>query len=109
MAEAIKSASAERVAVLFYGATSLLISATIAVIARYAAGRDALPHKGVEKSEMHTIATLGQPSLASNARLVALAIVAPQLAAIGLFVVSLFVVLLPKRAERRQRAAWGEA
>jgi uncharacterized membrane protein len=89
MAEAIKSPSSERIAVLFYGATLLLISVTIAVIARYAAERDALLNQGVEQSEMHTIETLAQPSLASNALLVALAPFAPQVAAIGLFVVAL--------------------
>ena len=70
------------------------------MIARYAAERDALLYEGVEKSEMHAIATLAQPSLASNALLVALAIVAPQIAAIGLFMVSLSWCSF-LRAERR--------
>ena len=43
VAEAIASASAERIAVLFYGATLLVISSLVAAMGRYAAGRDDLP------------------------------------------------------------------
>jgi uncharacterized membrane protein len=105
MAEAIESANAERVAVLFYGATLLVIGVTVTVIARYAARRDGLLEEGVERSELDAIAARGEPSLTFNALLVALAIIVPQIAALGLFVASLFVVLLPTRAERRLRRA----
>jgi uncharacterized membrane protein len=105
MAEAIESAGAERVAVLFFGATLLVISVIVTVIARYAAGRDALLEGGVDSSEMQAIANRGAPSLASTGLLLVLAIFAPQVAALGLFVVSLFVVLLPTHAERRLRAS----
>ncbi|MGH3012615.1 MAG: hypothetical protein ACRDMY_12375, partial [Gaiellaceae bacterium] len=48
MAEAIESPSSERVAVLFYAATLFVISATVALIGCYAAGRDALRGEGVD-------------------------------------------------------------
>jgi uncharacterized membrane protein len=105
MAETIESAGAERVAVLFFGATLLVISVIVTVIARYAAGRDALLHEGVDSSEMQAIANRAAPSLASTGLLLVLAIFAPQVAALGLFVVSLFVVLLPTHAERRLRVS----
>jgi hypothetical protein len=54
---------------------------------------------------MQAIANRGAPSLASTGLLLVLAIFAPQVAALGLFVVSLFVVLLPTHAERRLRAS----
>ena len=103
MAEAFESAGAERVAVLFFAGTLLVIGTTVTVIARYAAGREGLLKEGVDRSELHAIASTGEPSLAFNGALVALAIFAPQIAALGLFAASLLVVLLPSRAERRAR------
>jgi uncharacterized membrane protein len=105
MAEVFETAGAERVAVLFFGGTLLVIGVTVTVIARYAAEREGLLKEGVDKSELHTIAAIGEPSLAFNGALVALAIFAPQIAALGLFAGSLLVVLQPSRAERRARRA----
>ena len=48
MAEAIKSTSAERIAVLFYGGTRVLIS----VLGRYVAGQEALLAEGVGKDDV---------------------------------------------------------
>ncbi len=69
MAEAIKSASAERVAVLFYGATLLLISATIAVIARYAAreGRAAARGRREVRDAHHRDPGAAQPRFQRSA------------------------------------------
>jgi uncharacterized membrane protein len=102
VADAISSASAERVAVLFYGVTLLAISAVVAAIGRYVAGRDALRREGVTSSDLLTVVALAEPSLSFYLSLLILAIFAPYVAAFGLLVVAALTVALPPRLVSRR-------
>jgi uncharacterized membrane protein len=104
MAEAISSASAERVAVIFYGAVLLAISALMTAIARYAAGSPSLLQEGVTRSEVLAVAAAVEPSLAFYGGLLVAAIFVPQLAAFGLLVLSVLVTAIPASAKARRAA-----
>jgi uncharacterized membrane protein len=104
MAEAIESAGAERVAVLFYAGTLLAISAIVTSIGRYAASPDALHAEGISVPELHAMSTRLQPSLAFYGPLLVFAIFAPQPAAFGLLGVSVLVTALPFHLRRRASA-----
>jgi uncharacterized membrane protein len=95
VAEAIDSASAERVAVLFYGATLLAISAIVSAMGRYVGTRESLRVEGVTESEVLTVVALAEPSLAFYVLLLVSAIFVPQLAALGLLAVAAVAVALP--------------
>ena len=95
VAEAIASTSAERVAVLFYGATLFVISAIIAAMGRYVAAREALRGDGVTPTDMRTVVALAEPSLGFYVGLLAFAVFAPKVAAIGLLVIAAVSVALP--------------
>jgi uncharacterized membrane protein len=95
VAEAIESASAERVAVLFYGATLLVISATVSAMGRYVGAREGLRVEGVTQSDVRTVVALAEPSLAFYVLLLVSAIFVPQLAAFGLLAVAAVAVALP--------------
>jgi uncharacterized membrane protein len=100
VAEAIASTSAERVAVLFYGATLFVISAIVAAMGRYVAAREALRGEGVTPTEMRTVVALSEPGLGFYLGLLVLAIFAPKVAAFGLLVVAAVSVALPPRLVR---------
>jgi uncharacterized membrane protein len=102
VADAISSTSAERVAVLFYGVTLLAISAVVAAIGRYVAGRGALRREGVTSSDLLTVVALAEPSLSFYLSLLILAIFAPYVAAFGLLVVAALTVALPPRLVSRR-------
>lgn len=101
MAEAIDSSSAERVAVLFYGAVLLLLSAIAASMGRYAAARTGLLAEGVSRSDVLGHASRVEPSLPFYGSLLLLAIFAPKVAAFGLLAVALLATALPFRWRRR--------
>ena len=101
MAEAIESVSAERVAVIFYGATLLLITLIVTSLGRYAAGRGALLAEGISAAELQGAMTRLQPSVAFYGSLLVAAIFVPQLAAFGLLAVSLLATALPFLLRRR--------
>jgi uncharacterized membrane protein len=100
VAEAIASTSAERVAVLFYGATLFVISAIVAAMGRYVAAREALRREGVTPTDMRTVVALSEPSLGFYVGLLVFAIFAPKIAAFGLLVVAAVSVALPSRLVR---------
>jgi uncharacterized membrane protein len=102
VAEAISSTSAERIAVLFYGATLLVISALVAAIGRYVAERADLRADGVTPKEVRTVVALAEPSLGFYVLLLVFAVFAPQLAAFGLLAVAVIAVALPPRLVRRR-------
>lgn len=102
VAEAISSTNAERVAVLFYGATLLVISATVAAMGRYVADRELLRAEGVTSSDLRTIVAVAEPSLGFYVLLLAAAIFVPQLAAFGLLALAAASVLLPPRLVSRR-------
>jgi uncharacterized membrane protein len=102
VAEAISSTSAERVAVLFYGATLLAISLIVSAMGRYVAARDALRREGVTASDVRTVVALAEPSLGFYASLVALSVFVPRVAAFGLLAVAAVTVVLPPRLVSRR-------
>jgi uncharacterized membrane protein len=102
VAEAISSASAERIAVLFYGATLLVISLIVSALGRYAAERDDLRAEGVAPQDVRTVVALAEPSLGFYVLLLVFAVFAPQLAAFGLLAVAAVAVALPPRLVRRR-------
>lgn len=95
VAEAIASTSAERIAVLFYGATLFVISAIVAAMGRYVAAREALRREGVTPTDMRTVVALSEPSLGFYVGLLVFAIFAPRIAAFGLLGVAAVSVALP--------------
>ena len=93
MAEAINETGAERAAVIFYGATllviSLLLSALWGVIAR---DRDLLKPE-VSDQEINAILVASSPSLGFYVGVLVLAIFAPRVAAFGFLVIAIVAVL----------------
>jgi uncharacterized membrane protein len=100
LAEAIHDRDAERAAVIFYGATllviSLLLSALCAVIRR----EHDLLRPEVSEQEINAILVATTPSLGFYVGVIVLAIFAPRVAAFGFLVISIVVVL---RAHGDQR------
>jgi uncharacterized membrane protein len=95
VAEAIANTSAERVAVLFYGAALFVISAIVAAMGRYVAAREALRGEGVTPADMRTVVAMAEPSLGFYVGLLVFAVFAPKVAAFGLLVVAAVSVALP--------------
>jgi uncharacterized membrane protein len=92
MAEVIRETDAERAAVIFYGATllviSLLLSALWGTITR---DRDLL-RPGVSEREINTILIATTPSLGFYVAVIVLAIFAPKVAAFGYLVIAIVAV-----------------
>ncbi|MBA3428605.1 MAG: DUF1211 domain-containing protein [Actinobacteria bacterium] len=99
LAEAIRDADAERAAVIFYGGTllviSLLFSALWGMIAR---NRDLL-RPDVDEKEINAILLATTPSIGFYVAVMALAIVAPQLAAFGFVLIAIVGVLRARGEE----------
>jgi uncharacterized membrane protein len=104
VAEAIHSASAERIAVIFYGGTLLLISLVISALGRYVAGRSSLLADGVSKDDILAVTSRGEPSLVFYAVLLASAVFVPQIAAFGLCALAILQIILPLRPQRLRSA-----
>jgi uncharacterized membrane protein len=102
VAEAIASASAERVAVLFYGVILLTISAIVSAMGRYVADREDLRAEGVSPRDVRTVVALAEPSLGFYGALLVAAIFVPQIAAFGLLAVAAVAVALPPRLVRHR-------
>jgi hypothetical protein len=102
VAEAISSTSAERVAVLFYGATLLVISVVVSAMGRYVADREGFRAEGVTRSDLRTVVALAEPSLGFYVGLLVFAVFAPRLAAFGLLAVAALTVALPPRLVSRR-------
>jgi hypothetical protein len=102
VAEAISSTSAERVAVLFYGATLLVISVVVSAMGRYVADREGFRAEGVTRSDLRTVVALAEPSLGFYVGLLVFAVFAPRLAAFGLLAVAALTVALPPRLMSRR-------
>jgi uncharacterized membrane protein len=99
MAEAIQDAEAERAAVIFYGATLLVISGLLSAIWGVVARDRALLREGVTDEEVDAILLAATPSIGLYAIAVALAIVAPQVAAFG-YLAGAVLAILRARGER---------
>jgi hypothetical protein len=107
VAEALASEGDEVTAVLFYGATLLMISSVFTVLARYVMTRDELIGEGFTREDLRPLLVRIAPSPVYYGLVLLLALVAPQVAAWGFLVGSVSAVLLPSRtrAPRRRREA----
>ena len=83
-AEAIRNTDAERAAVLFYGATLLVVAALITALGRYVAERPELLHEAASQPELNALTARTAPSLAFYGIALILTLLAPQVAAFGL-------------------------
>jgi uncharacterized membrane protein len=103
VAEAIHETEAERAAVIFYGATllviSLLLSALWGTITR---DRDLLKPE-VSEREINTILIATTPSLGFYVAVIVLAIFAPEVAAFGYLVIAIVRVACAWRQGRATR------
>ena len=92
MAEAIDSSSAERTAVLFYGATLLVVSLLVTAIIRYAGSR---PELIVEEGREQIVALAAQssPNLGFYVVVLALAFISPRIAAFGFLAIAVFMIM----------------
>jgi len=92
VAEAIRSADAERAAVIFYGLWLLVISVVIGALWGTVARDPELLEPEVTEAEVKAILLRTTPGLGFYAAVIALAIVAPQVAAFGYLVIAIVAV-----------------
>ena len=85
---AIHETDAERTAVLFYGAVLGAMLVLLAGLARYIAAREDLLHAEAHQADLHVIATRLTPGLGSYAGALAVAVVAPRVAAFGFLAIA---------------------
>ena len=103
MAEAIDSSSAERTAVLFYGATLLVISVLVTLLVRYAGSHpDLIEEEG--RDEVVALAAQSSPNLVFYVVVLALAVLAPQVAAFGFLVIALVAIARTRGGSRPGRS-----
>ena len=98
VAEAIDHSSAERAAVVIYGASLLLVSSLFGVLALAISRDPALLHPGVDVAEVRAIVHSVRPNLGFYVALIVLAGVAPKVAAFG-FLISAMVAVLRARGD----------
>ena len=93
MAEAIdKTSSAESAAVIFYGATLLVISGLITALVRYAASRpDLIEEEG--RDEVVALAKQASPNLGFYVVMLALALLLPKVAAFGFLAIAVLAIV----------------
>jgi hypothetical protein len=103
VAETINSSNAERTAVIFYGATLLVISVLVTSIIRYAGSQPELIEED-GRDEIVALATAASPNLAMYAGVLALAVLAPKLAAFGFLAIGVFAVLRVRARPRSRRS-----
>jgi uncharacterized membrane protein len=92
MAEALHEKAGEHAAVLFYGASLLVISATAASMARYAAREQLIAEHDV-RAAVRRLSDRLAPSLGFYVVVILLAIFAPTVAVFGFLAVALFAIL----------------
>jgi uncharacterized membrane protein len=104
MAEAIHNTDAERAAVIFYGATLLVISALINVLWGVIGRHRELLEPEVTEQEVSATLRTATPNLAFYAVVIVLAIFAPEVAVFGFLVIAIVGVLRsrgdPRAAEQ---------
>jgi uncharacterized membrane protein len=93
VAEAIRDPHAERVAVIFYGATLLVISILLGALWGTAAQNRHLLRPDVSEQEINAILLAAGPNIGFYGIFVVLALVAPRIAAFGYLVVAIVSVL----------------
>jgi uncharacterized membrane protein len=103
VAEAIDSSSAERTAVLFYGATLFVISVLLTSLVRYAGSHpDLIEEEG--RDEVVALAAQSSPNLAFYVVVLALAFLAPQVAAFGFLVIAVVGIARTRGGSRPGRS-----
>jgi uncharacterized membrane protein len=90
--EAINSSGAERTAVIFYGATLLVISVLITAIMRYASSRpDLVEEEG--RDQVVELAAQAKPKFGFYVVVLALALLSPKVAAFGFLAIAVYAIL----------------
>jgi uncharacterized membrane protein len=92
VAEAIDSTTAERAAVLFYGATLLVISVLVTALVRYAGTRPELVEEESRESAKALTAQVS-PNVGFYLAVLALALFAPEVAAFGFFAIAVWAIV----------------
>ena len=93
VAEAIRNATAERAAVIFYGASLLVISLLFSALWA-SVGRDrSLLKADVSEKEVEAIARATTPNLGFYIAVIVLAFIAPKVAAFGYLAIAIVAVL----------------
>jgi uncharacterized membrane protein len=87
-AQAVHSESAERAAVIFYGATLLVINVLLAALWSAVASDRSLLRDDVDQEEIGAIARAASPNIAFYLAATGFALVAPRVAAIGFLVIA---------------------
>ena len=93
VAEAIRNSDAERAAVIFYGATLLVISVLLGALWASAARDRRLLRPEVSEEDINAILRATTPNIGFYIGVTALAIVAPRAAAFGYLLIAIFAVL----------------
>ena len=93
MAEAIDSSDAERAAVIFYGASLLVISCLLSALWGFVARDRHLLRPDVSAQEFNAIAVATTPSIGFYIGVIALALLAPKIAVFGYLVIAVVAVL----------------
>jgi TMEM175 potassium channel family protein len=93
VSEAIDHSSAERAAVIIYGASLLLVSSLFGLLALAISREPALLQPGVDAAEVRAIVRSVQPNLGFYVALIVLAGVAPKVAAFGFLISATGAVL----------------
>jgi TMEM175 potassium channel family protein len=93
VAEAIRHADAERAAVIFYGASLLVISLLYSALWRAVASDRGLLKPEVSKQEVEKIARATTPNLGFYLAVILFAFIAPKVAAFGYLVIAIVALL----------------
>jgi TMEM175 potassium channel family protein len=93
VAEAIRNASAERAAVIFYGASLLVITLLFSALWGAVARDRSLLKPDVSEKEVDAIARATTPKLGFYVAVILLAFLAPKAAAFGYLAIAIFAVL----------------
>ena len=101
MAEAIHQSDAERAAVIFYGATLLIISTLLSALWGSVARDRHLLRPEVSEREFNAIAMATGPNMGFYVAVIALAILAPKVAAFGYLAVAVVAVLRARGDQTR--------
>jgi uncharacterized membrane protein len=93
MAGAIRNADAERAAVIFYGTSLLVIAVLFSALWATVASDRSLLKPDVSEKEVDAIARRTTPNLGFYVVVIALALIAPKVAAVGYLVIAIVAVL----------------
>jgi TMEM175 potassium channel family protein len=105
VAEAIRSESAERAAVIFYGLILLVIAALFNLLWGAVARDRELLNPEVTEKEVRAILVASSPSIGFYGGLLVLAIVAPRVAAFGYLVIAIVALLRTRGDELEPESA----